>query len=89
VSALIERFGVAVRQLRLQNGWSQGQLAERSDLDRSYVGEIERGRAIASIVTAEKLARALQLDVGLLLSHCQQLGERRDAQLIKLSAIAR
>ena len=89
MTALVERFGVAVRQLRVSNGWSQGQLAERSDLDRSYVGEIERGRVIASIVTAEKLATALQLDVALLLSHCQQLGERRDAQLINLSAIAR
>jgi transcriptional regulator with XRE-family HTH domain len=89
VTALVERFGVAVRQLRVQNGWSQGQLAERSDLDRSYVGEIERGRVIASIVTAEKLAAALEIDVATLLTHCQQLGERRAVQLISLAAIAR
>jgi transcriptional regulator with XRE-family HTH domain len=89
VTAIVERFGVAVRQLRVQNGWSQGQLAERSDLDRSYVGEIERGRAIASIVTAEKLAAALQLDVAALLARCQELGEQRAMQLISLAAIAR
>ena len=89
MTELVERFGVAVRQLRVQNGWSQGQLAERSDLDRSYVGEIERGRVIASIVTAEKLAAALEIDVATLLMHCEQLSARRAVQLISLAAIAR
>ncbi|MDM0066443.1 helix-turn-helix transcriptional regulator [Variovorax sp. J31P207] len=89
MSALVERFGVTVRQLRVQNGWSQVQLAERSELDRSYVGEIERGRVIASIVTAEKLAFALQIDVAALLSHCQLLDQQRAGQLISLAAIAR
>ncbi|CAN5368182.1 hypothetical protein BH10PSE18_BH10PSE18_39400 [soil metagenome] len=89
MTALVERFGVAVRQLRLQNGWSQGQLAERSNLDRSYVGEIERGRVIASLVTAEKLAAALELDVVDLLTRCRQLDEQRAVQFISLAAIAR
>ena len=89
MTALVERFGITVRQLRVQNGWSQGQLAERSELDRSYVGEIERGRVIPSIVTAEKLAGALEIDVAALLARCQQLGEQRAEQLVNLSAIAR
>lgn len=89
MTALVERFGVVVRQLRVRQGWSQGQLADRSDLDRSYVGEIERGRVIASIVTAEKLARALQLDIASLLLRCQQLDEERAVQFISLSSIAR
>lgn len=89
MNALVERFGVTVRQLRVQNGWSQVQLAERSELDRSYVGEIERGRVIASIVTAEKLALALQIDVAALLSRCQLLDRQRADQLITLAAIAR
>ena len=89
MSALVERFGVTVRQLRVQNGWSQVQLAERSELDRSYVGEIERGRVIASIVTADKLAAALQIDIAALLSRCQQLDEQRAGQLVSLAAIAR
>ena len=89
MNALVERFGVTVRQLRVQNGWSQVQLAERSELDRSYVGEIERGRVIASIVTADKLAAALQIDIAALLSLCQQLDELRAGQLVSLAAIAR
>ena len=46
----VEDFGVTIRQLREGKGWSQEALAERADLNRSYVGEVERGRVIPSIV---------------------------------------
>ena len=59
MSTLVQTFGTAVRQLREGRGWSQEQLSEHANLNRSYVGEIERGQVIPSIVTAEKLARAL------------------------------
>jgi XRE family transcriptional regulator, regulator of sulfur utilization len=88
VSGLVERFGVTLRQLRVQQGWSQSQLAERAGLDRSYVGEIERGRVIASIVTAEKLAVALDIELVSLLAHCQEIGAQRAVQLVSLSSIA-
>ena len=48
MSNIVEIFGVAVRQLREARGWSQEQLSEQANLNRSYVGEIERGRAIAA-----------------------------------------
>ncbi|MES2184799.1 MAG: helix-turn-helix transcriptional regulator [Pseudomonadota bacterium] len=86
---LVEHFGLAVRQLRVKRGLSQEQLAERSELNRSYVGEIERGRVIASIVTAQKLAGALELNVAGLLMCCEQLDQRRTEQRINLAAIAR
>ena len=40
-----DRFSCVVRQLRHERGWSQEHLAERANLNRSYVGEIERGQA--------------------------------------------
>jgi XRE family transcriptional regulator, regulator of sulfur utilization len=64
---LVRNFGAAVRHLRELQGWSQEQLAERAELNRSYVGEIERGAAIASIVTVDKLARALGVSIERLL----------------------
>ncbi|MGP1615905.1 MAG: helix-turn-helix domain-containing protein [Pollutimonas bauzanensis] len=67
---LIESFGIRVRQCREKRGWSQERLAEYSGLDRSYVGEIERGRVIASIVTVQKLAQALNIDLADLLTNC-------------------
>jgi transcriptional regulator with XRE-family HTH domain len=68
MSALVRAFGAAVRGLRETRGWSQEQLAEYAGLNRSYVGEIERGSAIASIVTVDKLARAFDVPIDHLLS---------------------
>jgi len=67
---LSERFGMTVRQLRVERRWSQIELAGRSDLDRSYVGEIERGEVIVSILTAEKIARAMELELAHLFVRC-------------------
>ncbi|OLL30900.1 transcriptional regulator [Burkholderia sp. SRS-W-2-2016] len=67
MTALVREFGATVRAAREALSWSQEQLAEYAGLNRSYVGEIERGSAIASIVTADKLARALNVPVGTLL----------------------
>jgi transcriptional regulator with XRE-family HTH domain len=67
MSTLVRNFGAAVRELREARAWSQEQLAEHAGLNRSYVGEIERGSAIASIVTVDKLARALGVPISGLL----------------------
>jgi transcriptional regulator with XRE-family HTH domain len=85
---LVELFGLAVRQLREQRRWSQERLAEASDLNRSYVGEVERGAAIASLVTAHKLALALGVDLPSLLQHCGRIERQRALQRIRLTAIA-
>jgi len=70
-STLVRSFGAGVRQLREAQGWSQERLAENSNLNRSYIGEIERGVVIASLVTVEKLAAALQLSPSELLTHSE------------------
>ncbi|AVQ80226.1 MULTISPECIES: helix-turn-helix domain-containing protein [Variovorax] len=88
MKAFVEDFGVTIRQLREGKGWSQEELAERSDLNRSYVGEIERGRVIPSIVTAQKLATALGINMVGLLMRCEQLEQSRLARRINLAAIA-
>nr|WP_315400482.1 helix-turn-helix transcriptional regulator [uncultured Duganella sp.] len=71
MNSLVRGFGLGVRQLREARGWSQEQLAENSNLNRSYVGEIERGRVIASLLTVEKLALALKLTPSALLTRCE------------------
>lgn len=67
-----ERFGRAVRRSREAHGWSQEALAARADLNRSYLGEIERGTAMPSIATAAKLAHALGLTLSSLISRYEQ-----------------
>jgi transcriptional regulator with XRE-family HTH domain len=72
VSVRVERqFGQAVRRLREQLHWSQERLAAEADLNRSYVGEIERGSVTASIATAAKLAAALEVSLSELLAGVQ------------------
>lgn len=66
-----ERFGQAVRSLREARGWSQERLANRADLNRSYMGEIERASVMPSLGTAAKLARALELPLSHLISRCE------------------
>ena len=72
MTELIQNFGVAVRHFREAQGWSQELLAEKADLNRSYLGEVERGRVIPSLATAHKLASALNISLSSLLAHCEQ-----------------
>ena len=66
-----ERFGTAVRRLREARGWSQEHLAGEAELNRSYMGEIERATAMPSLATAAKLAQALQVPLSHLIAHCE------------------
>jgi ribosome-binding protein aMBF1 (putative translation factor) len=73
----VDSFGAAVRQFREEKGWSQELLSEHADLNRSYVGEVERGRVVESILTLRKLAEALQLSTAGLLARCEQIEQKR------------
>jgi transcriptional regulator with XRE-family HTH domain len=67
----MKQFSMVLRQLREERGWSQEQLAERADLNRSYLGEVERGRAVPSIVTVSKLAGALDIRLSSMIARCE------------------
>jgi transcriptional regulator with XRE-family HTH domain len=71
VVKLSQRFGGVVRQLREARGWSQERLAGRAELNRSYMGEIERATAMPSLATAAKLAQALEVSLSQLISRCE------------------
>ena len=72
---LNQHFGLAVRELREALRWSQEQLAERADLNRSFIGEIERGLATPSLITVAKLADALRMPTSSLIERCEARNE--------------
>jgi len=58
-----EGLGRAIRRERSVLRISQGELASRAGLHRTYVSDLERGARNPSIDSIEKLARALHVSV--------------------------
>jgi ribosome-binding protein aMBF1 (putative translation factor) len=56
-------LGGAIRRIRLERGISQEALALLAEVDRSYVGRVERGDNNVAVLTLVKLASALQITV--------------------------
>jgi transcriptional regulator with XRE-family HTH domain len=57
------RFGKVVRQRRHQLGVSQEAFADLCELDRTYIGGIERGERNVALVNIQKIARALKISM--------------------------
>ena len=62
-------FGSRVRLLRKSLGISQEALANLSELDRSYIGGVERGERNISLGNIEKIAKALNVDIKVLFEY--------------------
>ena len=52
-------LGRAIRSARLKLGISQEELAHRAGLDRSYMGQVERGQVNISILSLARIAEAV------------------------------
>jgi transcriptional regulator with XRE-family HTH domain len=57
----------AVRDLRRVRNLSQRQLAGRMNVPRTYISKIENGKAMPTLSSLDRLARALQVDISALL----------------------
>lgn len=55
-------FGGRVRERRHELALSQEDLAERADLHRTYVSQVERGERNLSLINVLRLADALEVD---------------------------
>ena len=62
-----EIFGKRLRQLRLDAGWTQEQLAEAAGITTTYTSDLERGTKVPSLTIALRLSRAFKIPVGELL----------------------
>jgi transcriptional regulator with XRE-family HTH domain len=57
------RFGRALRSRRTRLGVSQEEFADMCEMDRTYIGGIERGERNLSLVNIEKIARTLEISL--------------------------
>jgi transcriptional regulator with XRE-family HTH domain len=58
-SEIQKRFGKRVREIRKRKGLSQEALALTCELDRTYIGGVERGERNISLLNIYKIADAL------------------------------
>ena len=56
-------FGRRVREVRTGKGISQERLAEMAGLDRSYMGNIERGEKNITLKKAYEICDALEIEI--------------------------
>ena len=68
----LRRFGLNVARVRESKGLSQEKLAEKADIDRTYLSGIERGVRNTGIKTVIRLSKALDVGVEKL---CEGIGE--------------
>lgn len=66
---ILIKIGEQVRSLRKEKGWSQEDLANKTDIDLSYIGYIENGK---HNITVKKL---LQLSIALGVKMAELLNE--------------
>ncbi|MDR1408191.1 MAG: helix-turn-helix domain-containing protein [Tannerella sp.] len=70
-----QKFGLIIRQLRTEKGLSQEKLALDADIDRTYIGDIEKGNRNVSISMVEKLANYFQISISELFKKLEEYGQ--------------
>lgn len=69
-------FGKALRKNREAVAISQEELAARAGMNRTYVGDVERGERNVSIVNMQKLAKALKVNLSVIVAEMESLQGR-------------
>ena len=74
------QVATAVRDLRHVRNLSQRQLAARMGVPRTYISKIENGKAMPTLSSLDRLARALKVDIASLLRDANNRHSRRDGR---------
>ncbi len=64
---LLRKVGEKIRNYRIEVGLSQEKLSFECNLDRTYIGSVERGERNIAIINLNKLATALNVSISKLL----------------------
>lgn len=69
---IVKVFSHNMRKYRIERGLSQGILAERASLHRTYICAVEREKRSISLDNIQKIADALEIDTYLLFINCRE-----------------
>lgn len=61
---LLILIGKNIREIRIKKGISQEELAFRASINRTYMGDIERGEHSVSAANLFQIAKVLRVEVG-------------------------
>ena len=64
-------LGISIKRRRIELGFSQETLAEKTSLHRTYISSIERGERNVSLVNIVVIARAMNLPAWELLKEAE------------------
>jgi transcriptional regulator with XRE-family HTH domain len=56
-----KKFGLYVRQMRLNKGWTQAQLGDKISADYQYISSLERGEFAPTVYWVYNLTVALEM----------------------------
>lgn len=73
--SLQTNLGIAILQLRKQQGLSQERLALEADIDRRYMSDVENGKRNISLDIIERIASRLGIEVSELLRYAENVGK--------------
>jgi transcriptional regulator with XRE-family HTH domain len=62
-TSIAVRFGMRLRELRKDRGWTQVRAAEEFGIDRSYISDMERGKKNVCLPTMEVLAQGFEISL--------------------------
>lgn len=68
-------IGKKISAWRKERGFTQAQLAEKSNISRSYLAGVETGRYNPSIDTLKNIAKSLNINISFLLEDTKQVNE--------------
>jgi transcriptional regulator with XRE-family HTH domain len=69
----LKKFGARVRALRKSKGFSQEDFALEIELDRTYMGGVERGERNLALLNIRKIAKGLGMSESELFSFPKEL----------------
>ncbi|KPG81675.1 MULTISPECIES: helix-turn-helix domain-containing protein [Pseudomonas] len=76
---LADYFGLAIRRHRELLRLSQEELANRANIDRTYISGVERGARNPTLLVMQKIATALGSDLDVIFATAREIAHAKES----------